>query len=61
MTRYIFYAALMLIENLNCRLQLKTDREKCNAWIKMAVNGNLLGSYITTIDQDHSLLKYANY
>ena len=51
----------MLTNNLNLRLRLKTDKEKCSAWIKMAVNENLLGSYIATINQDQSLLRCVGY
>ena len=40
------------------RLCLKTDKEKCSAWIRMAVNLNLLGSYISALNQDKSLLRF---
>lgn len=44
------------IEDIN-RLQLKTDKEKCMAWIRQALKENTLSSYLNVITQDDKLLR----
>ena len=43
------------------RLQLKTDKEKCMAWIRQALKENTLSSYLNVITQDDKLLRYIVY
>lgn len=42
------------IEDIN-RLHLKTDQEKCMAWIRQGLKENTLGSYLNVISQDEKL------
>lgn len=44
------------IEDIN-RLRLKTDQEKCMAWIRQGLKENTLGSYLNVITQDEKLLR----
>lgn len=39
------------------RLRLKTDEEKCMAWIRQGLKENTLGSYLNVITQDEKLLR----
>ena len=39
------------------RLELTKDKDKCDAWILLAVKDNILGSYFDAISQDDEMLR----